>query len=506
MNLAEKHFSYTQVKVNLNRIFIKGSDARSFLAAQSTFDVLQLKENQFQLISFLDPQGRIQSYGWLLFQQENYHYFVPHTLVKSSLERLHRFLISEDVELEDLGAMDLYFTFNDPQNPAVKGILFDQESGLSFSDPGAPVLTDDEVESLRILTGNPLFNPSHFKAEIINNTHLFDLALSRQKGCYPGQETVNKIANNRGAAYFPLLLETTTALELGEIYAFAKKIGEINATTQYADKFYAEVKLLRDFRVEGLVLNFTLKEKEYQGKVRYLPFLKGDSSSKSEELYYRATREFSSGNYAKAEASFKRAIELNPTHGDAYEALGVMLGREDRFDEAISWMEKLAVLDETSVLAHTNLSMFYMKKGEIEKAEDHKARATMKSFASFGREAQDKERALLEKEKQISEWAKREEMFRQVLEIDSEDTLANFGLGNIAVERADFEKAVVHLEAVLKADAKYSVAYLILGQAYLGVQRKDEAIKTWKEGIVVAAAQGDLMPANQMQALLNQNS
>lgn len=506
MSLEQNRFSFSQLKIILNKININGSDARSFIGAQSTFDVHKLNENQFHLVSFLDPQGRIQSYGWLLSLKDHFEYYVPQVLVESSIQRLNRFLISEDVEINNLGPTELFFTFNDPHPSLFSGLLFDQETNLYFTDPKTLNLSEEEVEGLRILTGTPHFNPPHFKEEIINNTSLFDLALSRQKGCYPGQETVNKIANNRGAAYFPLLLEGANPLPLGEITAFAKKIGEITAVTQFENKFYAEAKLLRDFRVEGLEISFSILDSEYKARVCYLPFLKGDKKSKSDELFHQATLVFAQGDYLKAETLFKQAIEINPMNADAYEALGVMLGRENRFDEAISWMQKLSELDESSVLAHTNLSMFYMKKGEIEKAEDHKAKATMKSFAHFGREAKEKEEALLEKEKQLSEWAKREEMFLQVLEIDSEDTLANFGLGNIAVERNEFEKAVTYLEAVIAADPKYSVAYLTLGKAYLGAKRKEEAIRTWQEGVVIAANRGDLMPANQMQALLNQNS
>lgn len=502
----QNRFSFSQLQVSLNKIIITGSDAQIFISSQSTFDVTALKENEFHLISFLDPQGRILSYGWLLSLSQQFHYFVPPQLLESSIERLNRFLISEDVEIIDKGMVDLYFTLNDFTSPRYHGTLFDQEAGLYFEKQNALVLSEREIETYRILTGHPLFNPKDFKPEIINNTQLFDLALSRQKGCYPGQETVNKIANNRGAAYYPLLLESKKELPLGEIFSFDKKIGEVLACTQYQGKFFAEAKLLRDFRVEGLSLKIQVKEDHFEVIVRYHPYLKGSNAHKSDELYHEATLAFQRGNISEAESFFTKSIEFNPHNADAYEAYGVMLGRENRFDEAIALMFKLSEIDENSVLAHTNLSLFYMKKGEIEKAEDHKAKATLKSFAHFGKEAEEKAQREKEQQEKLSEWAKREEMFRQVLEIDPEDTLANFGLGNIAVERGEFKEAINYLEAVLKADPKYSVAYLTLGQAYAGDQQLEKAKEIWCEGIKIAASRGDLMPANQMQSLLNQNS
>lgn len=143
-----------------------------------------------------------------------------------------------------------------------------------------------------------------------------------------------------------------------------------------------------------------------------------------------------------------------------------------------------------------------MKLGKIEEAEEQKSLATVKSFQKFGDEAKSKERAMVQLKAQEEEWAKRENMFQQVLEIDEEDTLANYGLGSIAVERKEWPRAIQHLEKVLKADATYSVAYLALGKAYKGVGEKEKARATWNEGIIVSAKKGDLMPANQMQSEL----
>ena len=42
-------------------------------------------------------------------------------------------------------------------------------------------------------------------------------------------------------------------------------------------------------------------------------------------------------------------------------------------------------------MAHTNLSLYYMKIGEIELAEEHKAQATVKQFEVLGDEAKVKD-------------------------------------------------------------------------------------------------------------------
>ena len=193
------------------------------------------------------------------------------------------------------------------------------------------------------------------------------------------------------------------------------------------------------------------------------------------------------------------AIDLDPHHADSIEALGVFLGRLGRFEEAISWMKRLTEIKPGSVLAHTNMSVYLMKLGKIEEAEEHKSLAMVKSFQTFGEEAKLKEKLAEDKKRKADEWSKRESMFKQVLEIDPEDTLANYGIGSIAVEKGEWETARSHLEKVISVDPKYSVAYLALGKAYQGLGRKDEARTTFSHGIKVAASKGDLMPANQMQ-------
>ena len=202
-------------------------------------------------------------------------------------------------------------------------------------------------------------------------------------------------------------------------------------------------------------INFLSEGKSVQGIIRYYPLLNGSKAEKALELYDSGLSYFRSDDLFHAEKDLVLALKFNPNFADAYEALGVMLGRQGRFQEAISLMEKLTEVDPDSSMAHTNLSLFLMKTGKIEEAENHKSLATMKSFKKFGDEAREKDASALKAKAELEEWARREKMFREVLEIDPEDTLANYGLGSIAVEKEDWPVAKAFLETVLKADPKY---------------------------------------------------
>ncbi len=101
--------------------------------------------------------------------------------------------------------------------------------------------------------------------------------------------------------------------------------------------------------------------------------------------YEKALDLFSGGHFEEAANALLELIKLHPSYADAYEALGRVYYKLNRLDDAIEWIQKLADLRPDYALAHTNLSVFYMKKGMKEKAEEEKAKATVLSFQNFSK-------------------------------------------------------------------------------------------------------------------------
>ena len=58
----------------------------------------------------------------------------------------------------------------------------------------------------------------------------------------------------------------------------------------------------------------------------------------------------------------------------------MIFARENNFQSAIEAMKKLEELNPDSIMAKSNLSIFYMKLGDKETAEDYKAKATVAQF------------------------------------------------------------------------------------------------------------------------------
>ncbi|MGZ3809182.1 MAG: tetratricopeptide repeat protein, partial [Bacteriovorax sp.] len=273
----------------------------------------------------------------------------------------------------------------------------------------------------------------------------------------------------------------------------------------YQVREFLQATLFRDFRVVGRELDLVIGSQKIKATVLDLPYYRAISRRDiALELFHHGADIFQAGNLEGAMDAMKRALVFDPALADAYESLGVMLGRAEKYEEAIHWMDKLLAVNPQSVMAHTNKSLFLMKLGKTEEAETEKSLATVKSFAMFGEEAKLKKQLAEEQKKKEEDILRREKMFLQVLEIDEEDTIALYGMADIFFQRKDHVEAIKNLEKVISVDPKYSTAYLLLGKAYEALSNIDRARAIYQEGIVVASKSGDMMPANEMQSRLNQ--
>ena len=486
-------------------ISIKGDDAQSFLNNQTPNAVSKLEDTCFHLDAVLDLSAKVIGFFQLLKTSKNEFYALAHVdIAQAIVDRLEKYLIAEDVEIafEDKNIFGVIGTkkIKEFEGNAWRGNYAGEEALFSFGSCDYPEVDEEQFHMLKVLTGYPVWKETIFDLELLNNTRLVDLAYDKDKGCFLGQETVAKIETRRGAAFKPVVLETEAELNLSQgeaLVSGGKKIGKFISHA----KGYVLASLNRESRIEGLDLNFD-SPTDFSAVVKNLPFYK--TEDKASCYYHHGVELFQEGDESNAEKYILMAIEVDPGYEDPYESLGVLYGRQERFQEAIEYMKKLSELNQKSVMAHTNMSLYYMKIGEIEKAEDQKAQATIKQFEMYGEEADRKRRLAEEEKRKKDELEKREGMFRQVLEIDPEDTLANYGLGEIELEKARYSESIAHLEKAIEHKNNYSVAWLALGKAFMASGDKERALETFRKGIQVAGKNGDLMPANEMQRLLGE--
>ena len=95
------------------------------------------------------------------------------------------------------------------------------------------------------------------------------------------------------------------------------------------------------------------------------------------------------------------------------------------------------------------------------------------------------------------------EQFRKMAQANPDDDLAHYALGQALVDSGRHAEAVNVLRHVIKLNATYSRAYVLLGQSLEEAGDVDGAIETYQLGYAAAMNRGDLMPATQMKDLLS---
>ncbi len=495
--------SYVELKDSFV-IEVLGQDSESFLSNQLTTNVLNQKISSFKESAIVDEKGKLVSSFFLAKSSSEKYFIIAKKYIQDELlKRLNKFLISEDVEF-NLASRTVFIKINDFSNikDDFDGSYCGLPAKIGFSKPNLELLDDSSHALLKFASGFVEMGVHAKHGELITNTYLAESAIDFKKGCYPGQETISKIVNNRGAALFPVALIGDNLIGAEELVIENKKIGKIIQHLQVGDTYFYYAMLNRENRIEG-------KSLEIEGSdylVKNFPLINQSLDKMSEEIFDEAVRLFQVDESEKSKRYLRYLIDLNPGYADAYESLGVILGREKKFEDAIEVMKTLAQVDKTSVMAQTNLSMYYMQLGDKETAEMHKAEATLKQFEQFGIEADKRDQKSKVEAQQKADKEKRESMFHQVLEIDPEDALANFGLGELENERENYQKASEHLKKAISADPKYSVAYLALAKSQMNLNQNELAKETLVSGIEIASKLGDLMPANEMQSILNRIS
>ena len=99
-----------------------------------------------------------------------------------------------------------------------------------------------------------------------------------------------------------------------------------------------------------------------------------------QEQYDEAMFDFSRGDFDGAIARLKTVLAADPAHFDAQLALGMAYYRKGEYAAAIVEGHKAEQLRPREQLVHTNLSLFYLKAGDKQKAEHHGLQAKIESW------------------------------------------------------------------------------------------------------------------------------
>ncbi len=561
---SQKNHRYLREKAgyfflnDLCLISAKGSDLFSYLQTQTTNDVNELKIWQGQNNAIVDRKARVISTFSLHRTGKDSAVILVETIQKKNLlNHLNSFLFREDVALtlsnhfilalQGPKSQELikHFTQSSdyiPEKPndvcefifeelpclaiskSLTGeegcaLIFQTESKetvmhelLKFEQQSFLAQIDDHAQEVfRIEAGIPSYGKDISDKNILPETGLEHSSVSYNKGCYIGQEVIARI-KTYGAPNFALmgLIIEGESLPLldSEIVFDSKKLGVIKSSifSYSLQKNIALAYIQKDHRSPDIDFDVIINNKSYKIRTCLLPFYQPQTrKDHSKILQDKALKLYQEqDDLDQPVALLREAIELDPKNATAYEALGVFLSKQNKLDEAISLMKRLVEIDPEEIMAHSNLSVYYMQQGRIEDAEREKGEATALQFEKAIAENMAKKTTVDKAKQDLAEREQKISLFKQVLEIDPIDQVANFGLGSVYHDLKRYEEALPPLQTVIKEYKDYSAAYVLLGKTMERLSRQNEAIQAYREGIAVASRKGDLMPLKEMQQKLNQ--
>jgi folate-binding protein YgfZ len=359
------------------------------------------------------------------------------------------------------------------------------------------------------------------RGRLLPETGLEHKLVSYRKGCYVGQEVIARV-RTYGSLPFELRglvindpsdslpaslsesLEDLPAVGEDLVLSDGAKIGQIISRT-FSPVINAVVAMAyvdRAHRTPGTELAVRSRTAHLKCTVVLLPVYRApENATRAMAVYEQAIRVFAEGQEERALAMLERALTIDPSFRDAYETVGVILGRSGRFEEAISIFERLEEVAPEEPMVNTNLSLYYMKIGDKPRAEEHSRRALRKSLAGASVGAGSRqEAAAVEDAKRRAEGTRKRELFSKVLEIDPEDPIALFGLGNALYVLEEWGKAEESYARAMDVQRNNSAIFLARGKALEKLGHREEALAVYKEGLEVASRRGDMTPLREIES------
>ena len=189
-----------------------------------------------------------------------------------------------------------------------------------------------------------------------------------------------------------------------------------------------------------------------QAQAAFQQALRDDPSS-AEAFYGIGSVYLNQNQNALARETFERVVKLTANYPDtlpdAWNNLGVIATREQRFDDSVECFQEALRVNPHHLLALDNLGNAYRSE---------------------------------------KRWDDARSVLERALQIAPQDPEANYSLGMVLAQANDTGKAYEYLERALQARPAYPEALNNLGILYLRTGRRDEAVASFERCIRVAPA------------------
>jgi tetratricopeptide (TPR) repeat protein len=154
------------------------------------------------------------------------------------------------------------------------------------------------------------------------------------------------------------------------------------------------------------------------------------------ELFFRDEK------FDEAIKYLNEALRIKPDFADAHNNIGAALVRQGKFDEAIQHLTEALQINPASADAHANLGFAFAKIGDVQKAIEH---------------------------------------YLASLQINPAQPDTQFNLANLFIEKGDLDQAVSHYQQALLLKPDYLEARSNLAKALANQGKLEQAIELWQQ-------------------------
>lgn len=216
---------------------LNGSDAGTWLQGQITNDLNQLTEVAPLAACLCTPTGQLLTTLHIYRQATAFHIVTPQPEIL--LERVENYVIMEDVSASVIDR-----TLYSVQGKSSSGEYPRDRTGFggydTFQIPRHNEIPDDHLNALEIAAGIPRLgvdtNPKTLPPEL--GPAFEKEYISYTKGCYVGQEVLQRIHSRGHTNKEWMGLQTDSQLTGREIYFEETKVGEVSRFTEHPELGY----------------------------------------------------------------------------------------------------------------------------------------------------------------------------------------------------------------------------------------------------------------------------
>ncbi len=222
-------------------ISVTGEDRARLLHAMSTNQVQALKTGECCHTFFLTAQGRILADAWVVCREDSLLLDTEPEMKDKLFQHLDKFIIADDVMLEDLSGRLRVVALEGPESGSLPGAYpISAVGGIGWRAytetpedlwSSFPEATAEDVELVRLENGQPRYGVDILDTHLVQETAQMS-SVSFTKGCYLGQEIVERV-RSRGAVHRHLrplrIAGNTVPAPLSELLAGEAKVGMVTS-------------------------------------------------------------------------------------------------------------------------------------------------------------------------------------------------------------------------------------------------------------------------------------